>query len=202
MSNLATQSVSDFLAQLAAKTPTPGGGAVAAMTGATAAALARMVVSYSLGKKNLAEHQAALEHAAAMLDRAREVFLELADEDAASYALVNELQKLPETDPRRIAEWAAAIEAAVQIPLSCAAAGADLLRACEQLVARTNRYLRSDLAIAAVLAESTVVSACWNVRVNVPQVASEAARGVVMAQVDRLLRDASARRGVVEAGCV
>ncbi|MFN5944565.1 MAG: cyclodeaminase/cyclohydrolase family protein, partial [Phycisphaerae bacterium] len=41
-------SLSTFLAQTAAKQPTPGGGAVAGLTGALAAALAHMVVNYSL----------------------------------------------------------------------------------------------------------------------------------------------------------
>ena len=43
-----------FLDSVAAKTPAPGGGAVASAVGALSAALAGMVVSYSTGKKNLA----------------------------------------------------------------------------------------------------------------------------------------------------
>lgn len=198
---LATHSISDFLTQLGAKTPTPGGGAVAALTGATAAALARMVVSYSLGKKNLAEHQTYLNDAAALLDRARDLFLEFADADAACYAVLNELQKLPDTDPRRVADLPAAAEAAVQVPLACAAGASDLLRTCEALVPRTNRYLRSDLAIAAILAEGAVASACWNVRVNVPSLTSEERKKETLAEVDRLLRDSQTRRTLVEQGC-
>ncbi|MGE3107478.1 MAG: cyclodeaminase/cyclohydrolase family protein [Phycisphaerales bacterium] len=197
---MANQTIHAFLRDLGSKTPTPGGGAVAAITGATAAALARMVVSYSLGKKNLAEHQPALEQAAAALDRARDVFLELADEDAAGYAVLNDLQKRPDADARKAAEMPAAVQAAVQIPLACAAAACDLLRSCESLVTRTNRFLRSDLAIAAVLAEGAVASACWNVRVNAPML-PESARGTLTDQVDRLLRDAVTRRAAVESGC-
>jgi formiminotetrahydrofolate cyclodeaminase len=69
----ATQFAS-LLAQIAAKSPTPGGGAVACATGALAAALAGMVVSYSLGKKSLAAHQADLEKAAHALENARALF--------------------------------------------------------------------------------------------------------------------------------
>src|SRR5262245_5876212 len=90
MQPLASYTIADFLEALAARTPTPGGGAVASAVGATAAALARMVVAYSLGKKSLAAHQPALEIAARELDVARALLLRLADEDAAAYALLSE----------------------------------------------------------------------------------------------------------------
>src|ERR1044071_2665053 len=101
MTTLAATPFAELLSRIAAKTPPPGGGAVACATGALAAALAGMVVSYSLGKKSLAAHQDELERAAHALENARAVFLELAEEDAGAYGLVNELMKLPETDPRR-----------------------------------------------------------------------------------------------------
>ncbi|MBC7771346.1 MAG: cyclodeaminase/cyclohydrolase family protein [Pyrinomonadaceae bacterium] len=201
MTTLASQSISPFLHELGAKSPTPGGGAAASCTGAIAVSLARMVVSYSLGKKTLAEHQADLEKAAGALDRASGLFLELAEEDALSYAAVNELQKLPETDERRTREWPAAVEAAVQAPLAVAAAAADLLRLLESLVEKTNKHLRSDLAIAAVLAEAAVSGGCWNVRVNVPLLANPSRQGEVEADVRRMLQDATARRATIERGC-
>jgi formiminotetrahydrofolate cyclodeaminase len=63
-----------------------------------------MVVSYSVGKKSLAPHRAELENAAHTLENMRSVFLELGEEDAAAYGLVNELMRLPEDDSRRKSE--------------------------------------------------------------------------------------------------
>ncbi len=40
----------DFLADVAARTPTPGGGSVAAAVGALGAALARMALAYTEGR--------------------------------------------------------------------------------------------------------------------------------------------------------
>jgi formiminotetrahydrofolate cyclodeaminase len=88
---LASLTLDEFLRQTAAKTPTPGGGAVACTTGALAAALAGMVVSYSLGKKSLAPHQPDLEQAARSLENARSLFLRLADEDAQGISVVNRI---------------------------------------------------------------------------------------------------------------
>lgn len=188
----------DFLEQVAAKTPTPGGGAVASAVGALSAALAGMVVSYSVGKKSLAAHQDALTHAAGTLCKAREVMLQLAEEDAASYKLVNELMKLPETDARRRAEWDTAVAAAVQAPRAVAAAATDLLRHFETLAPITNRMLRSDLAIAGVLAEATVRAALWNVEINASLLAD---RTATMARAQELVERGRELLRRVEKAC-
>lgn len=197
--HLASLNVAQFLAQLGAKSPAPGGGAVAAVTGATAAALARMVVSYSLGKKNLADHQPALQNADAALQRFEALMLGLGDEDAAAYALVNALQKLPETDPTRLADLPAAEAAALAVPRAVLGACCDLLRSIESLAPITNRHLRSDLAIAAVLAEAGAKSAWWNVRVNLTDRTPRADE--IMTEALDLLADAAGRRKWIEEHC-
>ena len=47
-------SVREFLSATAAKTPTPGGGSVAALVAAIGASLAQMALGFSVGKKALA----------------------------------------------------------------------------------------------------------------------------------------------------
>jgi methenyltetrahydrofolate cyclohydrolase len=200
MSSLPDIPFSHLLDQIAAKTPTPGGGGVAAITGAMAASLAHMVVAYSLGKKSLAQHQPALEQASAFLTRAREMFIELAREDADAYGLVNELQKLPESDPRRAQEYTAAIQAAIQAPLTSVAAADDLLRRCEALCPITNRHLHSDLAIAAILAESAARASVWMVRVNAASLDHDR-RHKLMAQAKSMCEDCARRRESVERAC-
>jgi methenyltetrahydrofolate cyclohydrolase len=199
--SLASLQFVDLLTQVAAKSPSPGGGAVACASGALAAALAHMVVAYSIGKKNLAAHQADLKPASGALTRLRAVLVTLGDEDAQAYALVNELQKLPEADPRRRAELPGAIQASIQIPMAAIAACDDLLRLCERLAPMTNTYLHSDLAIAAVLAESAARASRWNVLVNVASLSDSAAKERTLAEVDRSLADAAKRREAVERAC-
>jgi formiminotetrahydrofolate cyclodeaminase len=201
MSSLGSTAFGALLDQIAAKTPSPGGGAVACSTGALAAALAQMVVSYSRGKKSLAAHQPALDAADHYLTRARAVFLELGVEDAQAYGLVNELQKLPEGDARRTRELPAALAAATQVPMAAIAAAADLLRLCETLAPVTNTHLHSDLAIAAVLADAAAQGSVWNVRVNAAMLPDEAARASRLKQASVLAGDCTARRAAVEQAC-
>jgi formiminotetrahydrofolate cyclodeaminase len=195
------QRVDQFLADLGAKQPTPGGGSVAGLCGALAVALARMVVSYSLGKKNLSEHQGALEVAAARLDRYREMFLQLADEDAAAYALVNELTRLPESDARRALELPAAQRASIDVPLAVCAASVDSLRLMRTLCGTSNAHLRSDLAIAAVLAEATSRAAKWNVLINLATPAPAIDAAATRAQIENLTTDAALLCAEVERAC-
>ena len=201
MSSLGSTAFGALLDQIAAKTPSPGGGAVACATGALAAALAQMVVSYSRGKKSLAAHQPALDAADHYLTRARAVFRELGQEDALAYGLVNELQKLPDGDARKARELPGALEAATQVPMAAIAAAADLLRLCESLGPITNTHLHSDLAIAAVLADAAGQASVWNVRVNAAMLADTEARGARIKQAAILSGECAARRAAVERAC-
>lgn len=190
-----------LLEDIAAKSPTPGGGAVASAVGALGSALAGMVVSYSVGKKSLADHVPALRSAAQRLLNARTLLLRLADEDAQAYGAVNECSKLPESDPRRASELPAAVRAAVDVPLATIAACVDLLRLMESLTTITNRQLRSDLAIAAVLTEAAARSSRWNVVVNAGFLPSEADRSSTMRDSERMVAECVRRAAAVEAAC-
>ena len=55
--DLLTSSINDFVAATASKEPTPGGGAIAALTAATGAALAEMVANLTFGKKGYEDVQ-------------------------------------------------------------------------------------------------------------------------------------------------
>ena len=194
------QTVEGFLDSVAQKSPTPGGGAVAAVAGTLSGALAQMVLSYSVGKKSLAANEPELQAARASLGRARGVMLELAAEDEAAYAVLNDLMKLPADDPRSKGIGDAALTA-TQVPLALMATGCDLLRLFVRLAAITNRQLRSDLAIAAVLAEATVRASHWNVRINLELLERHAVAGDTAAQAEKLSRTARDLAAQVEAAC-
>jgi formiminotetrahydrofolate cyclodeaminase len=181
-----TMTLRSFLDVLAAKAPTPGGGAAASVVGAVAASLAGMVVNYSLGKKALSQHQATLEDAIKRLHNASELMLRLADEDAAAYGAVNELSKLPENDPRRVKELPAAQAASGQIPLAVMAACVDLLMLMDELAGITNKQLRSDLGIAAVAAEGAGRGSWWNVYINASFLADEEVKRAWMTEADTM----------------
>lgn len=197
---ISSQPVGAFLESLGAKVPTPGGGASAAITGATAAATAAMVVSYSLGKKSLAECEEMNQNAMARLTRARLMFLQLGDEDAEGYGALNALWKLDKDNPERIAKWDDAVEGAITPPRAMLALSLEFLRLCDRLVGTTNKQLKSDLGIAAVLGEAAARSAAWSVRINIPLL-PEDQQDELRQAVDVMLEQAQELTRTIELGC-
>lgn len=193
--------VAQLLDELASKTPAPGGGAVAAAVGALSGALGGMVIAYSVGKASLEPHRAELEGASAELRTARDRLLALAREDAEAFAHLSELRKLPADDERRTSEEASAKQRVLGAPRATLRASIELLDRLATLAPITNRWLHSDLAIAAILAEATARAAAWNVRVNLSLLDDPAERDALASEIDRLTGDAGEMASRIEAAC-
>ena len=189
-----TLTVEEFAGSLAARTPAPGGGAVAAVTAAHAAALGAMVIEFTLGKAKFAEHEAANASTLARLADLRRTALALADRDAEAYGTLNALWKLPKDSPARTAGWDAAVAEAIDAPQAILDAAAEVAAACAGLGPRTNPNLASDLAIALDLARVAARAAAHNVEVNLPSVADEATRTARRDRMVRALHEAGATR--------
>lgn len=198
---IASQPVGAFLEALAAKQPVPGGGAVAGVVAAVAAGLGEMVLQYSLGKKSLADHQPLLEALRPRLESIRLLALRLADEDAVAYARLNALWSLPAEDPRRQREWPEAVLGAAEVPLRILDAAEQLLSIAAEMNGTTTASLRSDLAIAALLAEAAMRSAAWSVRVNLPFLDDPERAASFERVLAAALANASASVAAIEAAC-
>ena len=179
--------IADFLDTTAAKQPVPGGGSVAALVGALAAAIGEMVVNYSVGKKGLEAQLDDLKAALAQLHRARQVMLELMVEDQLAYQAFSAARKLPPGSAQREEAFPVALLASIRTPEAIAATALAILELCERLVEKVNFYLLSDLAVCADLAMATVRCGIYNVRVNLPDVDDPADRQKIESTISSLL---------------
>ena len=166
----ATSTIGDFLNAAAAKQPAPGGGSAAALAGALAAAMGEMVLNYSVGRKNLAQHEPQLKSALAELTRARALLLELMAEDQQAYESLTAAKKLPESSPTRKQDFDVALLASIRVPQAMGATALAILQLADGLVEKVNEFLLSDLAVCCELAMATVRCAFYNVRANLPEV--------------------------------
>ena len=98
MKSLAEQTLTDFLAALAAPTPAPGGGAAAAISGAIAASLVEMVAGLSLNKSPDGAEAALQQRTAAQMATLRAELLILADDDALAYDALIQAMRLPKVE--------------------------------------------------------------------------------------------------------
>jgi formiminotetrahydrofolate cyclodeaminase len=99
--------IEHFMEQLSSSSPVPGGGSVAALQCAMAAALLAMVANLTIGRKKYAD---VAERANQIRDEAlalRKRASRLADDDVEAYAKVSQVLEMPrDTDKRRDGESA------------------------------------------------------------------------------------------------
>jgi formiminotetrahydrofolate cyclodeaminase len=186
-----TTTIEAFLTATAAKSPTPGGGSVAALVGGLSAAIGEMVLNYSVGKKSLAAYQDELRPALAELTRARRMMLQLMLEDQAAYEALAQVQKLPEDSPQRKSRLDPALLTAIRVPQAMSATAIAILEICDRVVNVVNPYLLSDLAVCADLAMAVARCAKYNVRVNLKSVTDDADRRSVEAADSQMLSHAA-----------
>jgi glutamate formiminotransferase/formiminotetrahydrofolate cyclodeaminase len=186
-------SLDGFIGAVASGSPTPGGGTVAAVAGALAAALAAMVARLTVGRKKYAEVDAEFRALLGEAEALQLVLRRLGDEDAAAYTAVTAAYAIPKD---REAERAAAIEAAMlqatRVPLETLRAA----RAVAALAARAaeagNRNAASDAGVGALLAGAAARGAAYNVRINIGSLADRAVAAPLAAEAAQLLAEADA----------
>jgi methenyltetrahydrofolate cyclohydrolase len=161
------ETISDFLDQLAARLPAPGGGATAALHAAQSAALLAMVARYSNGPKYDAE---LMDHVITEADGIRRDALTLAERDAAAFAVVADAYALPkgseEEQQARSAVIAEALAEAARPPADVIRLALLLVSLAEELRPAGNRNVITDVAAAAEAARAAAVTAQVNVEVN------------------------------------
>ncbi len=177
----------EFVEATAAARPTPGGGSVAALAGALAAALAQMVAGLTVGRAKYAdvhdETQAILQQA----DVLRGALTMAIEEDAAAFEAVMAAYRDKEAsqDDRERAIEAATIEAA-RVPLFVAKLSVEAaeLAAAMALIGNVNAV--SDAAAGALMAEAAVQAAALNVKINTVGMKDRALAKEMREQVMRL----------------
>ena len=173
------RTIKDFLEQLAARVPAPGGGAAAALSAAQGAALVGMVARYSTGEK-YAEHRETVERIIAESDELRTAALRLAEDDAAAFTAVADAYKLPRaTDEEKAARSAAiavSLIGAGRPPAAVIALAERVVVLAAELLPVGNPNVISDVAAASEAARAAATTARVNVEINLSGIRDEQAR--------------------------
>ena len=174
---LVEQRVIDFVAATASKAPTPGGGAIAALTAATGAALAEMVANLTFGKTGYEAVQTEMEELQAKAEAIRKRMLELSQADADVFNIFMNALGLPKnTDEEKAARTAAIQQAykdAAMVPFEIGELANQIFDLAELASRKGNQNLITDGIIAAINARAAVKSAFLNVRINLSGIKDE-----------------------------
>jgi glutamate formiminotransferase/formiminotetrahydrofolate cyclodeaminase len=163
-----------FVGAVAAPTATPGGGSVAALAGALAAALGEMVCGLTLKRKSFEAHFPRLEAHRSQVAGLRAKLLANVDRDAQSYDGVVAAMRLPKATEAEQAARARAIEEASKlaalVPLETGEFVTEIERVLRGLPPITIPQAASDLSVALALVEAARAGALENVHVNLPSI--------------------------------
>lgn len=160
----------ELVANLAARTATPGGGTAAACTAAMGAALLLMVVRFSRGKKANEAREPDLERAERDIGACLSRLLPMGERDGAAFGLVTAAYKLPkgteaEAGVRQRAIQQAMVGAMV-VPEEALCAIRDVFVALEPVVICIGRSLASDCGAGVELLRAAAESSELMVRAN------------------------------------
>ena len=190
------QPLRHFLDKLASKSPEPGGGSVAALTGALGAALVSMVANLTLGKEKYKDVQPQIE---ALLKESEKVRLEMQDliqKDTEAYGALSAVYKMPKTTDEekaaRSATMQEALKIACQVPLEIGIKSLDVAKLSLRAAETGNVAAVSDAGVAVLLAQACAQSSALNVKINVNSIKDDAYNKTTWARMQEILRDVAA----------
>lgn len=167
---LTKKTVSAFLDELASSSPAPGGGSVAALSGALGAALTTMVCNLTIGKKKYAEVEAEMKTVREAAENLRMKFTELIDKDTLAFNKVMEAYSLPKDNDDQKALRTVAINEATKeatlVPLEVMKHCIDAIALAQQVAAMGNVNSVSDAGVSALMLHAACEGAALNVRIN------------------------------------
>ena len=170
-SGFVSMTLEEFSDSIASKSPIPGGGSVAAYSGALAASLVAMVCQLTIGKKN---YEPAWEPAGEILTQAYDLkskLLKLVDRDTFAYSQVSSTMKLPKSTESertvRKAKMNSALKTATEIPAESALLAYSVFLLAKRIREIGNKNARSDAETAIELSRASVLGAWSNVKTNI-----------------------------------
>jgi len=189
-----TRDCPSFIDELAAPTPTPGGGSAAAFSAAMGAGLVAMVAGLTMGKKKYADVEAQMQAVRVHAEKLREDLTYAVDDDAGAFEAVMGAFRLPKDTPEQKAARKSSIQSATlnaaHVPLHVAEGAVKVMELALRCVESANVNAISDAASAAAMAKAGLTAAGYNVRINVDSLPDPSAGEQYLSQVRELEKQA------------
>jgi formiminotetrahydrofolate cyclodeaminase len=190
------QPIRHFLDKLASKSPEPGGGSVAALTGSLGAGLVSMVCSLTLGKEKYKDVQPQVEALIKESEKLRVEMQDLIQKDTEVYGGLSEVYKMPKnTDAEKAARTAKmqeALKKACQVPFEIGLKSLEVARLAQRAAEIGNVAAVSDAGVAVLLAQACAQSAALNVKINVNSIKDDAYNKETWSKMETVLKQVAA----------
>ena len=183
-----------FIEELAAPTPTPGGGSAGAYAGAMGAGLVAMVAGLTIGKKKYANVEAEMQAIRVVAENLRKELTQAVEDDAASFEVLMATFKLPkDTQENKNARNAAIVRAtlnAAHVPLHVAEDSVKVMELALKCAKSANVNAISDSMSGFALSRASLTAAGYNVRINISSLSDQAAGERMLKELKTLEKQA------------
>ncbi|GFT83352.1 formimidoyltransferase-cyclodeaminase [Nephila pilipes] len=187
--SLANKSVQDFIKTVAARTPAPGGGSVAAAVAAMGSALSCMVGQMTYGKRQWERYDSQMRRIIPIMHETMKELLSVIDADTFAFNDYMATLKLPKETPEDIAMRETAMEAglkkAISVPMSVAKSVCKLWDPLKELAVIGNFGTKSDLQVGVKCLETGVYGAYYNVIINAEGIKDEKYKNGVLNEIEQ-----------------
>ena len=186
----------DFVDEVSRDTPAPGGGSIAALSGALGGALASMVANLTQGKTKSQEAENSLLAAAELAQKAKDQLMLAVDDDTNAFNAYMDARRLPQGTPAEKAEREAAMQQglklAVDVPWSTARACFEVMKAANLAMRHGNPASITDAMQGLQMGFGGVRGGIWNVIINLKDITDEVYNGEMKAKCAGLLAESRA----------
>ncbi|MDR1183348.1 MAG: cyclodeaminase/cyclohydrolase family protein [Coriobacteriales bacterium] len=191
MSDLSSQSCTEFIEALASRSPVPGGGGAAALVGAVGTALGNMVGSLTLGNPRYVDVQDDITALKEKADALQIKLIALVTEDAVAFEPLSRAYGLPTDTDEHKAHKAVVMEECLR---ACCAVPLRIMEGCCEAIDLHQRFAEkgtaiaiSDVGVGVAFAKAALEGAALNVFINTKAMADRAYAKEVNGQADALL---------------
>lgn len=195
---LICRTVEGFVDELSRNSPAPGGGSVAALSGALAAGLAGMVGNLTVGKSGYRKVKNEMIKVADAGQYLKDRMLEAVDDDTFAFNDVMACFSMPK-GPEREAAMLLANKNATLVPLSVVERVPEILNIAEAAAERGNQNSLSDAGVAVLCARSAAMGAYYNVLINLAGIDDEGFKAEIKSRADGLITEIVAHCDALDA---
>ncbi len=198
---LVDMTIKGFMDELSRDSPAPGGGSVAALSGALSGALSSMVANLTYGKKKYSEVWDEMLELGRRAQELKDEFIRLVDKDTDAFDGMMAAMKLPKKTDEEIAirneEIQKATKKAIEVPMESMELSLELLEIAEKLAEKGNPNALSDAGVAALTAYTASYSAYLNVLINAGSIEEEEYLHKTEEKAENMLKEADDRKNDV-----
>ncbi len=182
--------IKNFMDLLASSSATPGGGSVAALTGAMGAALLSMVSNLTLGKEKYRDIEDEIKGLLKRSESLRAQLEKLTEEDVEAFNQLMAVMKLPKNNEKekkdRDQRLQIALIEAARVPLEVAKKSKEIIDMGQEIASKGNKNAISDVGVGVILAEAALESAIINVKINLKLIRDESLKKEIIEEIKNI----------------